>query len=417
MKQWKKLLASVLSLSLFFGLVACSGGDTQPSGKAASSGSQGSGELTLALRGGTYAEVIKKALPDFEAKHQVKIKVLELAEKDLYSGIALDAVNPKGAYDLVMVDGSWMAQFTENGVLADLSALGYELDDDIIPATTKIAFVDGKPYLAPFYGNVTVLMFNKENVEQAGYTKEKIQSLEDVLKICQHAKAASKQGFIYRGDGANNLVVDFLPILLAHGAWVVNEKNAPTVNTPEFQKAVHFYLDLIATGQAQVKDDLIAAIDQGSGTMAIGWPGWYMPSDTSKGDYIALQGRTTPEAKAFNSNVYGIWALGIPQNSQNQELAAELLKHLMDKEVQLKSIDFGGVPCRYSALKNPEVLKKYPHYSVVCDALDSGVYRPVMEKWTEFYTVLGAELDNIIHGQKTVEQGLQDAQSKLEQLK
>ena len=31
-----------------------------------------------------------------------------------------------------------MAEFTENGVLANLTELGYSLDDDVIPATTAI---------------------------------------------------------------------------------------------------------------------------------------------------------------------------------------------------------------------------------------------------------------------------------------
>ena len=57
------------------------------------------------------------------------------------SGAALDAVNEVGTYDLCMVDGSWMAEFTENGVLANLSEMGYSFDDDIIPATTTICKV------------------------------------------------------------------------------------------------------------------------------------------------------------------------------------------------------------------------------------------------------------------------------------
>ena len=61
---------------------------------------------------------------------------------DLHTGIALDAVNDVGTYDLCMVDGSWMAEFTENGVLANLSELGYSFDNDIIPATTEICIVD-----------------------------------------------------------------------------------------------------------------------------------------------------------------------------------------------------------------------------------------------------------------------------------
>ena len=409
----KKLLATTLALTMALGMTACGNNQTADQGSGSSGGST---ELNLILRAGTYADVIKECLPAFEEEHGVTCNVQELSESDLYSGIALDAINADGSYDLCMVDGSWMAEFTENGVLANLSELGYELDDDIIPATTSICYVDDDVYLAPYYGNVTVLMFNKANVEAAGYTADTIQSLDDILKICQQAQADGKKGFIYRGDGQNNLVVDFLPILLSYGGWVVDENNQPTVNTEEFKNAMNYYLDLIATGEAQVKDDLIASVDTGAGTMGIGWPGWYTPTADSTADYIALSGAATAGAEAYNSNVYGIWTIGVPANSQNKELAVELLKYLMDPEVQKSTVPSGGVPCRYSSLQDEEVLATYPQYAVVCDALETGVYRPVIAEWTQFYTILGTEMDNIINGMKTVDQGLADAQTQLEEL-
>lgn len=410
----KKLLATALALTMALSMTACGGGNNQSSGDGGSDG--GTTELSLILRAGTYADVIKECLPAFEEEHNVTCTVQELSESDLYSGIALDAINAEGSYDLCMVDGSWMAEFTENGVLANLSDLGYSLDDDIIPATTSICYVDDDVYLAPYYGNVTVLMFNKANVEAAGYSADTIQSLDDILKICQQAKADGKNGFIYRGDGQNNLVVDFLPILLSYGGWVVDDNNQPTVDTQEFKDAMNYYLELIATGQAQVKDDLIASVDTGSGTMGIGWPGWYTPTADSPADYIALNGAATAGGETHNANVYGIWAIGVPANSQNQELAVELLSYLMDADVQKSTVASGGVPCRYSSLQDPEVLETYPQYEVVCQALESGVYRPVIAEWTQFYTTLGTEMDNIINGMKTVDQGLADAQAQLEEL-
>ncbi len=413
--KMKKLLALLLALGMTMSLAACGGsGDTEEGAGGESSGDPT--KLTLILRGGTYADVIKECLPAFEAEHNVKCEVQELEESDLYTGIAMDAINAQGTYDLCMVDGSWMAEFTENGVLANLSELGYELDDDIIPATTSICYVGDDVYLAPYYGNVTVLMFNKANVQAAGYDADTIASLDDVLKICQQAQADGKKGFIYRGDGQNNLVVDFLPILLSYGGWVIDENNKPTVNTDEFKAAMNYYLELIATGEAQVKDDLIASVDTGAGTMGIGWPGWYTPTADSTADYIALSGAATAGAEAYNSNVYGIWTIGVPANSQNKELAVELLKYLMDPEVQKSTVPSGGVPCRYSSLQDEEVLATYPQYAVVCDALETGVYRPVIAEWTQFYTILGTEMDNIINGMKTVDQGLADAQTQLEEL-
>ena len=416
-KEMKKLLALLLALVMSLSLVACGGDDaTADTGDSGDSASGEPTKMTLILCSGRYPDIIKECLPAFEAEHNVTCEVLEQSEADLYSNIALDAINAQGTYDLCMVDGSWMAEYTENGVLANLSELGYELDDDIIEATTSVCYVDEDVYLAPYYGNVTVLLFNKANVEAAGYTADTIASLDDVLKICQQAQADGKKGFMYRGDGQNNLVVDFLPILRSFGGWVIDENNQPTVDTEEFKAAMNYYLELIATGDAEVRDDMIASIQTGAGTMGIGWPSWSTPTADSADDYIALSGAATAGAETYNSNVYGVWTIGVPANSQNKELAVELLSYLMDPEVQKSTVASGGVPCRYSSLQDEEVLATYPQYEVVCQALESGVYRPVIAEWTQFYTILGTEMDNIINGMKTVDQGLADAQANLEEL-
>lgn len=409
----RKLLTLVLAGAMVCSLAACGGNNNSESSEASADGRT---QMSIALRGGVYADVLKECLPAFEEEHNVTIDVQELSEEDLHTSVALNATSAEGAYDLCMVDGSWMAEFTDAGVLANLTELGYELDEDIIEATTSICYVDDNVYLAPYYGNVTVLMLNKAIVEEAGYTADTVDSLEAVLDICQQAQANGKKGFIYRGDNQNNLVVDFLPILLSYGGWVVDENNQPTVNSEEFVNAMNYYMELIATGGAQVKDDLVASVDSGAAAMGIAWPGWYTPTADTPADYIALNGKATPDAEANNANVYGIWCLGIPSNSQNKELAAELLAYLMDPEVQYGTVASGGVPCRYSSLQDEEVLAQYPQYEVVCQALESGVYRPVIAEWTEFYTTLGSEMDNIINGAKTVEEGLNDAQAALEEL-
>ncbi|MFR3765041.1 MAG: extracellular solute-binding protein [[Clostridium] symbiosum] len=384
------------------------GGDAAESGEAE--------KMTLILRGGNYADVIKAALPDFEKEHNVKIEVLDMSFDDLHTGIVLDAANEVGSYDLCMVDGSWMAEFTENQVLANLSEMGYSFDDDIIPNTTKICTVGDDIYLAPYFGNVTVMLYNKANVEKAGYKPEDIKTLEDMLKAAQAAKAAGVNGFAYRGDTGDNIVSDFLPILLANGGWVVDENNKPTVDTPEFKEAVNYYLELIGTGMAMSKDDLTAAVDNGSATLAIGWPGWYVPKADSAANYMVSPSMAKEGGTAYNTSEYGTWCIGIPANSPNPDLAMELLQYIMDPEVQLASVANGGVPCRYSCLTNEDVLKEYPHLATVCEALENGVYRPTIAQWTEFTNILGAEMSNIMAGTKTTDQGLADAQTQLEAL-
>lgn len=411
-KRYQKILATALLFALTFSLTSC--GNNSGGGQSAT---VETGEtLTLALRAGTYADVIKECLPEFEQQYGVTCEVLELEEDELHSGIADDAAaNPEnGAYDLVMVDGSWKAEFTASGVLANLTEMGYEFDDDIIPATTDVCYYDTEIYLAPFYGNVTVLLYNKDLVKKAGYSADEIRSLEDMQKICDSAKKAGKSGFLYRGDTENNTVVDFLPILLSYGGWVIDENKHPTVDTPQCKAALACYLDLIGTGKALVKDDLIAAIDSGDAAMGIGWPGWYVPTDESAAAYTALSGKAKDHSMAYSANVYGVWTIGIPANGSHPEMSLELLQYLMDPEVQKGTVASGGVPCRYSSLQDKEVLRQYPQYEVVCDALENGVYRPLITEWTDFYTVLGTEINYVINGEKEIDEALEDAQVRLE---
>ena len=373
-------------------------------------------KLTLILRGGTYGDVIRACLPAFEAEHNVTCEVLDLSFDELHSKIALNAPNPQGEYDLCMVDGSWMAEFTANHVLANLSEMGYSFDEDIIPATTAICKVGDDIYLAPYFGNVTVMLYNKALIEAAGYKPEDIDTFADLKDIAEKTNAAGKMGFLIRGGSGDNIVSDFIPHLLVHGGWVVDENNQPTVNTPEFKAAFENYIELYKLGGTMDKDDIVAAIDNGDAALGQGWPGWYVPSADSNASYVVIPTKLDDADEPKNTSMYGVWTIGVCDNSQNKELALELLKYLMDPEVLLSTVELGGVPCRYSCLQNADVLAAKPHLAIVCSALETGVYRPVIEQWSEFTNTLGMEMDAVIQGVKSMDQGLADAQAALEML-
>ena len=415
----KRTLTLALALTTALSLTACGGGETSSAGSAGSSGSGEPTKMTLILRGGAYGESLEAMLPAFEEEHNVDIEVMLMSFDDLHTGIALDAVNEVGTYDLCMVDGSWMAEFTENGVLANLSELGYSFDEDIIPATTEICMVDDNIYLAPYYGNVTVMMYNKQLLADAGYAPEDIDSFQDIQDIAQKTRAAdpNKNGFLIRGGSADNILSDFLPHLVAHGGWVVDENNNPTVNTPEFKAAMEDYLALYNVGGTLDKDDIVASVTSGETALAQIWPGWYTPTADGPADYTTIPTKLTDDSQPLDAvALQGVWCIGIPDNAPNKELALELLEYVMSPQVQLESIEHDGVPCRYSCLTDPTVLETYPHLETVCGALETGVYRPVIEEWTEFTNILGTEMDNVIQGTKTLDEALSYAQEQLEQL-
>lgn len=372
-------------------------------------------KLVLAVRSGTYAEVIKMCLPAFEEQYGIACEVIEFSEDDLHTEIIRESLNHKGAYDIVMVDSSWVEECLAEGALANLTSIGYELDDDIIPATTTICVHDGKTYLVPYYGNVTVMLYNRTVAESLGYGEDDFQTMEDIMEFCRSSRSSGNGGFVARGDTDNNVVVDFLPVLRAFGGWVVDEKNKPTVDTPEFKAALEYYMELLETGGMMPKDELIKSIEGGNETVAVGWPGWYA-ADSVNSDYCAFPGMASSGAESFNSNIYGIWTLGIPANCKYKSSAVLLLEYLMDPEVQKSTIQAGGVPCRYSCLTDPEMVASNPHLEVICAALENGIYRPSTRKWPEFYAILGKRMNDIFAGNLDIDSGLLLAQDELEAL-
>ena len=79
-----------------------------------------------------------------------------------------------------------------NTVTGVRTATGYSFDDDIIPATTDICMVGDDIYLAPYFGNVTVMLYNKQLIADAGYAPEDIDTFADLMDIAQKTNAAGR---------------------------------------------------------------------------------------------------------------------------------------------------------------------------------------------------------------------------------
>lgn len=101
----KRPLALALALATAVSLTACgSSGGTSETGSGDSGSASGEPtKMTLILRGGAYGESLEASLPAFEEEHNVDIEVMLMSFDDLHTGIALDAVNDVGTYDLCMV--------------------------------------------------------------------------------------------------------------------------------------------------------------------------------------------------------------------------------------------------------------------------------------------------------------------------
>lgn len=398
----KKLFALVLSLVLTLSLFSLAAAEPV--------------KLVIAARGGSHVDVINAVKADFEKEHNVTIEVLGLENPDLKQKMALDSRSAQGAYDIVMLDDPWMPEMTEAGILLNLTKAGYEDDADFVAtslALGKSPYKTGDTYALPFAGNVTLLFYNEDVLNSVG--AEVPDSWQGVLDIAKEVNGKDgKIGYVIRGQQGNPIVGDFLPVLWAHGGGIFDADWNVLVDSQEAKTALNLYIDLLNNGKNFEKNDIVSSVASGNAAMSLGWPSWYISNGASTAGYAKIPGKAAPDAPEYSSGVIGNWLMGIPANTQNQELAMKLLTYLTSAQTQKAAADAGAVPTRTSVFNDTDLSQKYPFYATLLSATEQSVERPRTPRWGDIENVFGIELSNAITGIKTVDQALSDAKIAIE---
>lgn len=428
----KKLLSVLLAIALFATLLfGCANNQATPDPKPSDTNSSGTpsenspstpGEkekITLVLRGGVYPEYMQPLLDKFEEENNVTCEVLSFSFDDLYSKITLDAANKEGAYDLMMVDSQWFAEFNEYGIMTDLTEAGYQRDPDFVDALCPQIGTTGHDFVVPYCVQINFLFYNDALLKSVNATVPT--TWEEVLKTAQEVSAAGTNGYVLRAQAGDSIMGDFLPILWAHGGDIFDENGNVTIDTPEFKAALDFYIALGETGTIMEKDDIVAAVTDGSAAMSLCWATWYQPDANSPAHYTVIPSKLNASSAGDHaSSIFGSWYLGVPSNSQHKDMALKLLEYLTTAEAQYAAIDSGCnpvyVPTRTSVYEDSSVTEKYPFLSDVYAAIPNGTYRPMVKQWTQIIVDLGTEIESAVHGQKTVDQAAADGQAVVEQL-
>lgn len=407
----KRKLSILLILCLVMTMFAACGGGGEEEGESTEPA-----KLVVAARGGSHVDVLNAVKTDFEAANNCTIEILGLEAADLKQKVSLDSQNAVGAYDLAMADDPWMPEFCEAGLYANLTELGYEEDADFVKASLDIGkypYGEGDLYALPFAGNVQLLFYNKQVLDDAGFAVP--ESWEDVLAIAKAVNGKDgKVGYVIRGQQGNPIVSDYLPVLWAFGGDVFDQSGNLTIDSQEAKDALKLYMELLANGANYEKNDIVAAVSDGKAAASLGWPSWYISGETASAEYAAIPSKATAASTAYPTGMIGNWMMGVTANSGNSELAMKFLEYVTSVDVQKAAAEFGGVPTRTSVFTDSELLVKYPYFETILVSTENSVVRPRLVEWTDIETAYGTELSSAISETKSIDQALADARAAIE---
>ena len=172
-----RALGAVGCVAALAALAACSSSGTSASGSSTGSSSS-SGTITVAVVSNPLitGQMIPLTQSVFEKQNPgITVKFATYTEGDLRAAIEKDVSTHSNAFNVIMIGPYETPLFAKNGWLTNLSTQYIASDpsydaSDLLPSISKALSYKGDLYAVPFYGESSMVFYNKALFAKAGLT-------------------------------------------------------------------------------------------------------------------------------------------------------------------------------------------------------------------------------------------------------
>lgn len=401
-------------------------------------------EITIATVNNNDMIVMQELAPKWEKATGNTINWVVLEENVLRQRTTQDISTNGGSFDIMFIGAYETPIWGKNGWLTPLDDFGsdaaYDLND-IFQLVRNGLSAEGHLYAVPLYSETSFTYYRKDLFDKAGVTvpAEQItydQFAEMVAKVhdpangvfgtCQRGKAGWGENMAFVGTLAN-----------AFGARWFDMNWNPQLDSPEWNAAIHYYVDLMtkygppgatANGhnenRALFKDGKCATwVDATSAANDVKNPANSKVADVT--DFFKAPMQATDKGTGW----FWSWALAIPASSKKADTAKDFLKWATSKEYfQMVGETKGWVAVpsgtRASIHDDPRLLAAAPFAETIKNAIFSvdpadptrdpvpytGVQFVAIPEFQGIGNYVGQQVAAALAGQMTVEQALANSQ-------
>ena len=254
--------------------------------------------LTMDQAGLKPAEIDQIAR-DFEAKNPDIKVVMEYVGYDyVHDKIVTGMAAKPPAYDAAMIDVIWPDEFIKAGYLLDVTnRVTPDMKAGIFPAAWNGVTRNGKIYGMPWLMDVKYFMYNKDMLQQAGFTAppKTWEELVDQAKVIKQ-KGLAEFPIIWSWNQKEGVVCDFTVLLFGNGGAFLDASGKPVFNNEKGVQALTWMKQTIDDGlsnPSSVSSDEMAVEANflaGKSAFAVNWLFQYADSNDATKSQIAGQG-------------------------------------------------------------------------------------------------------------------------------
>lgn len=380
-------------------------------------------EIDIWTRGSetdAVAELLRQAVSDYSEKSGVKVNLQFIAFPDVVTKWN-SAFASGTAPDIIDLGIGNIAERVNLGHLIPLDSYyeTWEGKDDFIPAMKALGSYQDHLYGISHRPDPQVFVYRKDMFEEAGLDASRppkdwseMHEYAEKLTLKDKDGNVERAGFAMPTKDARVLANSFIH---QNGAQLVDEKNnLPLFDKPEALELVQ-YMDSLHDLSTIFENDNWSENPILKGAAAMG----YLPNKNFA-QYIKenpdMAGKFGVAACVPNKEPAtwcGVWLYGITSQSENPDLAFELISYLTSQEVLTKRMEETGIPTPYLSTADTYIEMDPVLNQAVADAVECGYGNPKVT-WSKVYEdTLDEMLEQVFYGVKSPEEALAAAQEKL----
>lgn len=314
--------------------------------------------------------------------------------------------------DLLVQDNNTLAPLVDGGLVEELPEATDVIPAEIIPNLLDVLQFDGTYYFLPARPNVQITYYNSAKFDEWGLTPPT--TWDDLASTAQSIRDNAGVGQVsIQGVAGGPIGVTVTQFLWQAGG------DPLAINNEEGQQAFQFLQDLKDNLTPQYPtatfDTTNTYLLNESVVLAQNWPFGVnvIVGDGGKSEVLAYSGWEGP---AGNALVLGGDVFGIAKGTQNKEVALDLVRFYLSKDVQEQLTALNGWPSARSDATGAVEDWQKPYFDVVNEALDFTQPRPNLVYWTDVENILTNAFNDIVTGGSDVAETLDRYQGEIDAL-